>query len=102
SRHRNVLARAVGSGPDAAADFWLLSAGSQDRLLICSDGLLDELSEAYVTSVLAEQELASAAAEVLLQDAISGGARDNVSVVVVDLAGDADLRSEEHTSELQS
>jgi len=91
SRHRHVITRAVDSGPDTIADFWLLSAGSQDRLLMCSDGLLDELSEEQVASVLAEQELASAAAEGLLQDAISGGARDNVSVVVVDLAGDADL-----------
>ncbi|WP_277050686.1 PP2C family protein-serine/threonine phosphatase [Ruania albidiflava] len=91
SRHRHVITRAVDSGPDTTADFWLLAAGSEDRLLMCSDGLLDELSEAHVASVLAERELASAAAEVLLQDAITGGARDNVSVVVVDLAGEADL-----------
>ncbi len=91
SRHRHVITRAVDSGPDTTADFWLLAAGGQDRLLMCSDGLLDELTEEHITGVLREQELASTAAEVLLQDAITGGARDNVSVVVVDLAGEADL-----------
>lgn len=91
SRHRHVITRAVDSGPDTRADFWLLSASGQDRLLMCSDGLLDELSEEHIAGVLREQELASAAAETLLQDAIAHGARDNVSVVVVDLVGAADL-----------
>lgn len=91
SAHRHVITRAVDSGDAAMADFWLLSAGAQDRLLMCSDGLLDELSEEHVARVLREQEYAAAAADQLLQDAIAGGARDNVSVVVVDLAGAAEL-----------
>lgn len=89
--HKHVITRAVDSGSDTKADFWLLSAGTQERLVLCTDGLLDELSEERVSQILAEQPLASAAAEALLAEAIEGGARDNVSVVVVDLAGVGEL-----------
>ncbi|HIZ34707.1 MAG TPA: protein phosphatase 2C domain-containing protein [Candidatus Ruania gallistercoris] len=89
--HKHVITRAVDSGSDTKADFWLLAAGTQERLVLCTDGLLDELSEDRVAQILAEQSLASAAAETLLAAAIEGGARDNVSVVVVDLAGAGEL-----------
>lgn len=93
--HRHVITRAVDSGSDTTADFWLLSAGTKERLMLCSDGLLDELTEDQVAEILAAQPLASAAADTLVAAAIEGGARDNVSVVVVDLAGAGELT---HTS----
>lgn len=89
--HRHVITRAVDSGGDTAVDFWLLAAAPDERLLLCSDGLLGELSHDQITSVLQRRDLASDAAEALLAEAVAGGAADNVSVVVVDLAGTADV-----------
>jgi len=88
---RHVITRAVDSGVDTAVDFWLLAAAPDERLLLCSDGLLGELSHDQIVSVLHRHDLASDAAEELLAEAIAGGAADNVSVVVVDLAGTADV-----------
>ncbi|UFU04931.1 PP2C family protein-serine/threonine phosphatase [Ruania halotolerans] len=84
---RNVITRAVDTNSDAEADFWRLHAGARDRLVICSDGLTGELTDAAIAAVLAAEPAATAAAERLLNDALTGGARDNVSVIVVDLEG---------------
>ncbi|NUP73822.1 MAG: serine/threonine-protein phosphatase, partial [Sinomonas sp.] len=36
---RHVVTRALGTGDDADADFWLLPVADGDRILVCSDGL---------------------------------------------------------------
>ncbi|TDE89962.1 serine/threonine-protein phosphatase [Occultella glacieicola] len=88
---RNVITRAVGSGIDVEPDFWMLYAGTAERLLLCSDGLINELSEDRIAGVLGGDLGAQDAAAALLAEAIAGGARDNVSVIVVDLTPDHEL-----------
>lgn len=88
---RHVITRAVDTGKDTAADFWLLAAAPDERLLLCSDGLLGEISHDQIGTALSGSERPSDAAEHLLAEATTGGAADNVSVVVVDLAGTADV-----------
>ncbi len=87
---RNVITRAVGSGRDVTPDFWLLGAAPNDRLLLCSDGLVNEVDEGEIASLLGSGGTALQVAEVLLARATRGGARDNVSIVVVDLDLPAD------------
>lgn len=88
---RNVITRAVGSGAVVHPDFWVLTARADDRLLLCSDGLVDEVSEAEIAEALGSGESADVVAQRLLARAVAGGgARDNVSLVVVE----ADLPSE--------
>lgn len=89
---RNMITRAVGSGVDVTPDFWLVAATSGDRILLCSDGLVNELDEAEIAATLGDGDDAEAAARRLLARATAHGARDNVSVVVVDLElpGDVD------------
>ena len=52
-----------------------------DVFLLCSDGLTKELPESAIAEML--QNAPEAAVEVLIQEALIAGARDNVSVVVV-------------------
>lgn len=82
---RNMITRAVGSGMPVTPDFWLLSVTSGDRLLLCSDGLVNEVPEPEIATALGEGGSAQHVAERLLARARHAGARDNVSVVVVDL-----------------
>lgn len=82
---RNMITRAVGSGVPVTPDFWLLGATAGDRLLLCSDGLVNEVSEAEIAATLAGGGTAAQVAETLLARATYSGARDNVSVIVVDL-----------------
>ncbi|WP_136519652.1 MULTISPECIES: PP2C family protein-serine/threonine phosphatase [Cellulomonas] len=83
---RHVLTRALGTGEPPEPDYWLLPAGPQDRLLICTDGLTRELDDAAIASVLAAVADPQEAAARLVQDALAHGGRDNVSAVVVDVA----------------
>ncbi|GAB3618092.1 protein phosphatase 2C domain-containing protein [Okibacterium endophyticum] len=79
---RNVVTRAVGVEVDADPDVWLLPATDRQVFLICSDGLTREVSEAQIVDVL-RSGAADAAAQ-LVQLALDSGARDNVTVLVVD------------------
>ncbi len=84
---RHVVTRAVGTGSVPDPDYWLLPAGRTDRILLCSDGLTQELDDDAIRYLLMDQVDPDAAAQMLVQAAVEAGGRDNVTVVVVD-AGD--------------
>jgi protein phosphatase len=82
--HRHVLNRVVGPDPDVAFDTpepVTLAAG--DRLLLCSDGLTEAITEADIRRLLQETPEVQAAVDDLVEAALSGGAPDNVTVVLV-------------------
>ncbi|MBD7918146.1 serine/threonine-protein phosphatase [Cellulomonas sp. Sa3CUA2] len=83
---RHVLTRALGTGELPEPDYWLLPAGVDDRLLICTDGLTRELADHEIAEVLGAFDDPQEAAARLVQDALERGGRDNVSAVVVDVA----------------
>ena len=56
-----------------------------DILLLCSDGLSGALNDAEIADVLGADRV-STAADRLIECALTQGARDNVSVVVVEYA----------------
>ncbi|MGO1739720.1 MAG: PP2C family protein-serine/threonine phosphatase [Actinomycetaceae bacterium] len=83
---RNVITRAVGTGLDVEVDYWMLHVGSDDRLLVCTDGLFGELEEEEIADVLRTRMHPTAAAEELIERSVSGGgSKDNITVVVVDV-----------------
>lgn len=84
--HRHVITRAVETRAEPAPDYWLIPAGTADRLLICTDGLTTELSDDRLARVLTQVTDPQAAAEALVAEALACGGRDNVSAVVVDVA----------------
>ncbi len=83
---RHVITRAIGTGPDPDPDYWLLPVGPADRMLVCSDGLTDVLADPEIAALLGAEPDPQAAAERLVDEAIRRGSRDNVTVVVVDVA----------------
>ena len=83
--HRGVLTRALGVGPDVEVDSATYRAVDGDRFLVCSDGLVNEVPDDEIASVMAATSDVKAIADGLVDRAISGGGRDNVSVVVAEL-----------------
>ncbi|MCU0698631.1 MAG: protein phosphatase 2C domain-containing protein [Myxococcaceae bacterium] len=83
---RRVLARAVGHAPDVEVDVSWVTLEPQDRLVLCSDGLSDLLASNAELPESLEAFGAQAAPEVLVDLANTRGGRDNISVVVVDVA----------------
>ena len=61
-----------------------LEWGTGDRLLLCTDGLNGELSDAEMGQWLGEIRSPRAAAEKLAERALEAGGRDNVSLIVLD------------------
>lgn len=54
----------------------------EDRFLLCSDGLTEAVSDQQILSILGSGT-AQESAEALVQAALTGDARDNITVVVV-------------------
>ncbi len=93
---RHVLTRALGTGQEPEPDYWLLPAGPHDRLLICTDGLTREVDDQTIAAALGAYADAQDAAAALVRHALSLGARDNVSAVVVDVATAAGALDDVH------
>lgn len=84
--HRNIVTRALGIDEEVLIDSWEIAPVAGDRFLLCSDGLSNEVDEPVIASTLRRiADPAEAAAE-LVRLANEGGGRDNISVVVVDVA----------------
>lgn len=96
---RNIVTRALGIEPSVRVDTWVLPFVRGDRYVLCSDGLVDEVSDTEIGEVLAVHASPQAAAEALVDLALEHGGRDNVTVVVVDsLEGDDPPRDDSDLS----
>lgn len=81
---RHVVTQALGTGPQAEPDFWLIPVEPGDRMLVCSDGLTGEVSDQQIQHLLGTVKDAQDAADSLVQASLRAGGRDNVTVIVVD------------------
>ncbi|GAA1048212.1 PP2C family protein-serine/threonine phosphatase [Arthrobacter russicus] len=81
---RHVVTRALGTGDDTEADYWLIPVEDGDRYLVCSDGLTGELSDQQISQVVSSVAQPQAAVDALLEAALRSGGRDNVTVLIVD------------------
>lgn len=80
----NVITRALGSGDDRH-DSWLLPLEAGSRILVCSDGLTNEVDDGQIQTVLAGSTTAETAADELVRRALQAGGRDNVSAIIIDV-----------------
>ncbi len=83
---RNIVTRALGIDEKVLVDAWELVPVAGDRYVICSDGLFGEIGHPEIHEVLTTLESPQAAAEDLVERACAAGGRDNVTVVIVDIA----------------
>ncbi|WP_402372603.1 PP2C family protein-serine/threonine phosphatase [Isoptericola rhizosphaerae] len=87
---RNVVTRALGADDTPSPDFRYVPVVVDDRLLVCSDGLTLELTDERIAQLLLEHPDPQEAAGRLVDEAIAAGGRDNITVIVVDVASAAD------------
>ena len=87
ARHpqRNVVTRALGAEQGVSVDTWELPARLGQRYLLCSDGLVNEVSDGEIESTLSEIEDPSEAAKKLVDMANESGGRDNITVLILDI-----------------
>ena len=85
---RNIVTRALGIDRSVMVDVFTQEVRTGDRLVLCSDGLVDEVSDVDITRVLGQHSNPQECAEALVMVANSNGGRDNTTVIVVDIADD--------------
>jgi PPM family protein phosphatase len=83
--HRHILTRALGVSLDVDVDLWELRLHDGDRILLCSDGLTNEVGTEQIASTLASMAEPAEAARALVDAAVAHGGNDNVTVLVVDV-----------------
>jgi len=83
--HRSVLTRALGVAPSVELDSAAHLSIEGDRLLLCTDGLFNEVPSKEIASLMAESEDLQATADGLVELALSRGGRDNISVAVAEV-----------------
>jgi serine/threonine protein phosphatase PrpC len=83
SRWKGVLTNALGIGDRTTVATFVLPLDPGDRLLFCSDGVTEYVTEKEVGEVLTEQPSPARAAQRLIEIALERGGADNATAVVV-------------------
>ncbi|HET7271901.1 MAG TPA: Stp1/IreP family PP2C-type Ser/Thr phosphatase [Rubrobacter sp.] len=83
---KNLITRALGADEEVDVDTAVLPIEPNDRILLCSDGLSDMISETRISEILAEYPNdPERTARALLSAALDAGGNDNITVVVIDV-----------------
>ena len=82
--HRHLLTRVLGLGP-VDVDLLTVDLFENDRVLLCSDGLTDMMSDFTIEQILNAGEGVEPTAWVLIEQANMAGGVDNTTVVVIDV-----------------
>ena len=83
---RSIITRALGPEPNVKVDTLTVPAKSGDVFLLCSDGLTTMVSDERIKQILTESRTLRSAVNKLIDEANSGGGRDNITAVAFRLA----------------
>ena len=82
NQHRNVLYRAIGHNEDIDVDTLTRRLPAASYILLCSDGLWGEVSNADMLETVLQAESLQAACDSLVAKANQHGGHDNISVMI--------------------
>ncbi len=83
--YKNVILRAVGIEKNPLLDVLEGTAASNDRFLLCTDGLSDMVDLAKIQEYLISVDSIRQAVDNLIQAARQNGGRDNITAVLADI-----------------
>lgn len=87
--YRNVITRALGTTGYVEADVMAVEVHPGDRYLLCSDGLSGMVPDEQIAELLRGRSIEEAA-DALLAAALEAGGRDNVTLLLLEHAGEVD------------
>ena len=82
---KNVITRAIGANANNEPDCFCVPLEKGDRILLCSDGLYDEVDDEMILSTVTRSDDMSECVKELVAMANENGGNDNISVICVDL-----------------
>lgn len=87
---RSYITRALGLDPRVQPDIYELNVHAGDRLMLCSDGLYSMIPDSDIASIMQDADDPQLCAQALTQAALDAGGSDNITVIVVDAAGNSE------------
>ena len=88
SQAKNVILQAIGKAPQVVVAQRRLALRRGDRLLLCSDGLFNEVPDADLCEVLTSTWLLGEACGRLMEMANDAGGRDNITLLLAECDGE--------------
>ncbi|MBQ3107365.1 MAG: Stp1/IreP family PP2C-type Ser/Thr phosphatase [Firmicutes bacterium] len=82
---RHMITRALGAEPKVEPDFFQFAVRPGDRIILCSDGLYNEVSEGEICELSERFFSTNAFIDALVQRANENGGGDNITVICVDI-----------------
>jgi serine/threonine protein phosphatase PrpC len=80
---RNVVTRALSGGDEPQVDLQALEVKTNDRVLLCSDGLSSVVTDARIAAILTAHPDPASACAALVAEANAAGGPDNVTTLVI-------------------
>lgn len=102
--HRNIITQAIGAGDLEKLNVDVIAEPMYrgQQVLLCSDGLTDEVSDSDIATVLADSLTEQEKVDKLIQMALDNGGSDNVTVLLVSAPETAPARpSDEPTMQIK-
>jgi serine/threonine protein phosphatase PrpC len=84
---RNVILKAVGINESLALDLIRGRIYPEDQFILCSDGLTDMVDDLIIGRVFSSPIPPNNKVDQLIELALSGGGKDNITVVLIDIKG---------------
>ncbi len=84
-RNRNVIYNTLGDKPDPEISLYQSALQPGDRLLLCSDGLNDMVSDGELLEISRNQATPAEACKIMVQAAKSAGGNDNITVIIAQM-----------------
>lgn len=81
--YRNILEQAIGKDADVQPELHRVHLSDSSTLLLCSDGLTNELSDELIYEIITEAASLQEACDKLIEKANQNGGRDNISALIV-------------------
>ena len=83
--NKNIITRAVGTSPNVKVDSVVLELEKGSYILLCSDGLTNELSDEIIAHNIKDELPLKEIGDNLIDSANQNGGRDNISLCIFKL-----------------
>lgn len=81
---KNMITKAIGVSKSIEGDFYEFALKRDDKILLCTDGLTNMLSDDEIVKVISESENVDIATDALVEKANAAGGKDNITVIVAE------------------
>lgn len=83
STQKNIITRAIGTGKDVKPEVSTCHTSPGDRLVVCSDGLTDMVTDEEILQIVLDAADEQSALEALVARANENGGKDNITILLI-------------------